>query len=138
MNALQPWLERNVKCISVDIDCEPYDSKNVSFVRADVREFLPPIRNYVFSCAFPPCTNTAVSGARWFTQKGLKALREAIEIFEVCERLCIWTEAPYFIENPVSTFSTYRGKPDHVFHPYEYTGFEPSDNYTKKNVPLDG
>ena len=36
------------------------------------------------------------------------------------------------IENPVSTVSTYWRKPDHKFHPYEYTGCCEEDNYTKK------
>jgi hypothetical protein len=36
------------------------------------------------------------------------------------------------IENPVSTLSTYWRKPDHTFHPWQYTAFEMGDNYTKK------
>lgn len=130
--APEPWASTGIKCISVDLDCVPRTEGNITWICADVRDYLPPLRHYVFACAFPPCTDTAVSGARWFTRKGLRALREAIEIFEVCERICQWTEAPYFIENPVSTFSTYRGRPDYTFHPFEYTAIEPADNYTKK------
>lgn len=40
--------------------------------------------------------------------------------------------APYMIENPVSTISTYWRKPDYTFHPYQYTGYCAADNYTKK------
>ncbi len=36
------------------------------------------------------------------------------------------------IENPVSTLATYWRKPDHSFHPWQYTGFCLGDNYTKK------
>ena len=36
------------------------------------------------------------------------------------------------IENPVSTISTYWRKPDHIFHPYEWSVIAPEDNYTKK------
>ena len=36
------------------------------------------------------------------------------------------------LENPVSTISSYWRKPDYIFHPYNYTAFEPADNYTKK------
>jgi hypothetical protein len=32
----------------------------------------------------------------------------------------------------VSTISSYWRKPDHTFHPYEYTAFELNDNYAKK------
>jgi hypothetical protein len=36
------------------------------------------------------------------------------------------------VENPVSVLSSVFGKPSHTFHPYEFTGHEPADNYTKK------
>ena len=36
------------------------------------------------------------------------------------------------LENPVSTISSYWRKPDHTFHPWEFTSFEAADNYTKK------
>jgi hypothetical protein len=40
--------------------------------------------------------------------------------------------APWFVENPVSVLSAVFGKPDHYFHPHDYTAHEPADNYTKK------
>ena len=46
---------------------------------------------------------------------------------DICDKLAEWSNAPYFIENPVSTVSTYWRKPDYTFHPYEY-----GDPYTKK------
>jgi hypothetical protein len=36
------------------------------------------------------------------------------------------------IENPVSTISTYWRKPDHTFHPWQYSGLNADDCYTKK------
>ena len=39
---------------------------------------------------------------------------------------------PYYIENPVSTISTYWRKPDYSYHPWQYSGLEPADCYTKK------
>ena len=84
--------------------------------------------------AFPPCTHVAVSGARWFKDKGLGALIEALQLFEASVRLAEWTKAPYLIENPVSAVSTYWRKPDHTFNPCDYGGYlnPPSDAYTKK------
>jgi hypothetical protein len=84
--------------------------------------------------AFPPCTDVAVSGARWFQDKGLGSLIQALCLFEATVRLAEWTQAPYMIENPVSTVSTYWRKPDYTFDPFEFGGYlnPPSDIYTKK------
>ena len=88
--------------------------------------------NVAFVFAFPPCTHLAVSGARWFQGKGLRALAESIEMFAVAAEICEASGAPYMIENPVSTISSYWRKPDHTFHPYEYTAFDLGDHYSKK------
>jgi len=83
--------------------------------------------------AFPPCTTVAVSGARWFKGKGLGGLIEALQLFDVSLRLAEWTRAPYMIENPVSTVSTYWRKPDYTFDPFEFAGYAgPADAYTKR------
>ena len=83
---------------------------------------------------FPPCTHVAVSGARWFKDKGLGALIDSLELFHAAMRLAEWTKAPYMIENPVSTVSTYWRKPDYTFDPCDYGGYlsPPGDAYTKK------
>lgn len=76
---------------------------------------------------FPPCTDVAVSGARWFKDKGLGKLIEALELFKLCIDVAEMLECPYMIENPVSTVSTYWRKPDYVFDPCDY-----GDPWTKK------
>jgi hypothetical protein len=81
---------------------------------------------------FPPCTDVAVSGARWFKEKGLDGLIDALGILNACKKFCETSDAPWMIENPVSMFSTYWREPDYTFHPADYTGFELGDNYTKK------
>jgi hypothetical protein len=75
-----------------------------------------------------------VSGARWFKDKGLGALIRALELFDAAARLAEWAQAPYLIENPVSTVSTYWRKPDHIFDPCDYGGYvrPTADSYTKK------
>lgn len=93
---------------------------------------IPPDSTVVFGFAFPPCTHLAVSGARWFKGKGLRALSQSIEMFATAAEFLERLGCPYGIENPVSTISTHWRKPDHTFHPYEFTGFELTDNYTKK------
>lgn len=82
--------------------------------------------------AFPPCDHLAVSGARWFKGKGLRMLSRSIALFATAAEFCEWAAAPYLIENPVSSISSYWRKPDYIFHPYQFTGYHEEDNYTKK------
>ena len=136
-NMLRPWAEAGrYRCIAVDIQhaAGVVERDGVEFVGADVREYLPPRGDYAACFAFPPCTHLAVSGARWFGDKGLAALRDAIGLVEACRRICEWTGAPYMVENPVSTLSTYWRKPDHTFDPCDFGGYLPGggDAYTKK------
>ena len=135
-NMVKPWAEAGYECICVDIRHEPGERKKngITFVGADIRDWLPPRLDYEIVFAFPPCTNLAVSGARWFKDKGLKGLIEGLELVERCREICEWSGAPYMIENPVSTLSTYWRKPDYTFNPCDYGGYlnPPSDHYTKK------
>lgn len=93
---------------------------------------LPKHNGIEFVSAFPPCDHLAVSGARWFKGKGLRALSLSVDLFATAAEFCEKSGAPYQIENPVSTISTYWRSPDHSFNPWYFTGHEPSDNYTKK------
>lgn len=143
-NMVRPWAEAGYDCYCFDIQHKGIKSARVgtgtiTFIQwnaigADALLLAGFERNDVgFVSAFPPCTHLAVSGARWFKGKGLRALAQSIEMFaaaaaEICEAL----GAPYLIENPVSTISTYWRKPDFNFHPWHYTAFEPDDNYTKQ------
>lgn len=132
----QPWADAGVTCYSVDLQHPKGAHREGRIIRvgADIRRYTPPIGNYVFAAAFPPCTDLSVSGARWFRDKGLFALAEAIELFARAVSLCEWTEAPYCVENPVSTISSYYRKPDHTFDPCDFAGYEggSDDTYTKK------
>ena len=134
-NALRPWAEAGYRCHAFDIQHERPIAKNgITFWPWDALSDKSSwaLDDVAFVFAFPPCTHLAVSGARWFKGKGLRALAESIEMFAVAAEICEASEAPYMIENPVSTISSYWRKPDHTFHPYEFTGFELGDNYTKK------
>ena len=84
---------------------------------------------------FPPCTDMAVSGSRWFQSKreaDAQFQSKAAIVAEQCRTVGRLSGAPYFVENPVSVLSSIFGKPSHTFNPHDYTGFEPADNYTKK------
>jgi hypothetical protein len=131
-----PWAKAGCLCYCVDIKHHKGESRQGNIVRvgADVREWLPPYAEIKMLFAFPPCTHVAVSGARWFRDKGLGALVEALQLFDAALRLAEWTGAPYMIENPVSMVSTYWRKPDYSFDPCDYGGYlnPPADAYTKR------
>lgn len=121
-NMVKPWADAGFVCYCVDIQHPKGETVegNIIKVGANVLDWLPPRGNIDFFAAFPPCTHTAVSGARWFKDKGLGALIEALTLFDCAVKLAEWSNAPYMIENPVGTVSTYYRKPDHIFQPWEY------------------
>lgn len=132
-----PWLEAGYECYIVDIQhprgFHP-DPKNKRLIRvgADLRHgWLPPraiVDRIAFVAAFPECTNVAVSGAMHFRKKGARGLSLSLDLFATSQEVGEWSEAPYMIENPISTFSTYCGKPDYIFNPYEYGGYLPEND----------
>jgi hypothetical protein len=135
-NMVGPWAKAGFLCYCVDLKHPDGEHREGNIVRvgADIREWLPPYAAIKMLFAFPPCTHVAVSGARWFRDKGLCSLIQALQLFESTVRLAEWTRAPYMIENPVSTVSSYWRSPDHIFDPCDYGGYlEPSgDAYTKR------
>lgn len=125
----QPWAEAGFLCYCVDRQHEAGESREGNIIRVgcDVLEWLPPRGDIAFVACFPPCTHVSVSGARWFRDKGLGGLIESLRLFDSAVKVSEWSGAPYLIENPVSTVSTYWRKPDHSFDPCDY-----GDGWTKK------
>ena len=68
--------------------------------------------------AFPPCTDLAVSGARWFPEKiASGSQKRSIDFFmqiasAPCEKIAI--------ENPIGIMSTKWRKPDQIIHPWQF------------------
>jgi hypothetical protein len=135
-NMVEPWAKAGFTCYCVDLKHTPGETRtgNIRYIGADIREWLPPYASVKILFAFPPCTDVAVSGARWFKDKGLGALVQALDLFDRALRLAEWTGAPYCIENPVSVVSTHWRKPDYTFDPCDYGGYlkPEGDRYTKK------
>lgn len=101
----------------------------------------PPVaKRIAFIASFSPCTNVAGSGARDFATKGGMMLVDAIELFEAGRNAGAWSGAPWMAENPVGVLASlpHIGKPDHYFHPYEFSGHEPADWYTKLTCIWEG
>lgn len=65
--------------------------------------------------AHPPCTDLAVSGARWWPSK-VNSQKDAITFFMNFTSLtCKWA-----IENPVGLMSTQYRKPDQIIQPWQF------------------
>ena len=81
----QPWAAHGYLCYCVDMQHPPGLTRdgNIIKVGADMLDWFPPRKNIVFAAFFPPCTDVAVSGARWFKEKGIGALINALKLFEV-------------------------------------------------------
>lgn len=68
--------------------------------------------------AFPPCTDLAVSGARWFAEKQADGRQQrSIDFFMQfinadCERIAV--------ENPISIMSSVYRKPDQIIQPWQF------------------
>lgn len=141
-NMARPWAEAGYECWCVDVEHSIRKPRQerigrgvINFIWGDVRTFRRPTRLPIaFVMIQTPCTHTAVSGARDFLAKGGMMLRDALETFEAGRQIGDWSGAPWAQENPVTMLSSipHIGKPDHYFHPWQYTQFCPEDNYTKK------
>jgi len=131
---IKPWAKAGYQCYCVDTYHKGIKKEgNITYIEADIMNYLPPRKEYRIVFSFPPCTNLSVSGARWFKDKGLNGLSEGIKLVERARQICEWCSAPWMIENPISVLSTYWREPDYIFHPYEYDGYTKDDNaYSKK------
>lgn len=67
--------------------------------------------------AFPPCTDLASSGARWFVEKKSDGRQgKSIEFFLMFTKLkCKWA-----IENPIGIMSRGYRKPDQIIQPWQF------------------
>lgn len=138
----RPWVEHGYKAVLIDpqhgLDHE--DGAYLKLGRTVEEAFglvgeLIRDKRIAFVAGFPPCTDMAVSGARWFAKKyDMDHLfqAKAVSVAEQCRVIGELSGAPYFIENPVSILANIFGKPDHTFQPYEYTGWCKDDNYRKR------
>lgn len=135
-NMCKPWLEAGIPCTTVDLQEQVNPHPLRRHVVQDVRDMVPSLMSRpTIIFAFPPCTHLASSGARWFKEKGLGKLIEALQLVEACRHICEEGGASYMIENPVGSLSTYWREPSYSFHPVHYAGYAPdpeADGYSKK------
>ncbi len=139
--AAKPWADAGYECWCVDIQHSIRRERVeglIHYVWGDVRSWLPPARQIAFMGCFPPCTHVAGSGARDFKTKGPMMLADALAIFTACQLACAYSQAPYFIENPVGVLSSHVRKPDYTFDPCEYAchATTPADEAYEKRTCL--
>lgn len=85
-------------------------------IKRDVLEILDDGWDIII--AHPPCTDLAVSGARWFAEKRADGRQQrSVEFFMrfaecKCDRVAI--------ENPVGIMSTIWRKPDQIIQPWQF------------------
>jgi hypothetical protein len=129
-NWSRPYRENGYNVIQVDlqtgIDILEWDYKGIP--RDEVYGILAAV----------PCTDFAVSGARWFEAKdkdGRTDLSMAL-VAKTKEIIEYFDPAFWVIENPVGRIhklNPWMGKPAYTFHPYEFAGYGfDDDRYTKK------
>ena len=145
---VQPWVESGYRAVLVDPQHnEQSNQGGVELLPFTILEAMPRIseiiktENVVFVFGFPPCTDVAVSGARWFEDKRKNDPHfqaKAALVAEQCRMIGLCAGAPWGFENPVSVFSSIFGSSDYSFHPHEFTGHCHDDNYTKKTCIWSG
>lgn len=145
---VEPWVDNGYSAILVDPQHgETHQDGAVLKVAGTILEAMPVIsdairsRRVVFVSGFPPCTDLAVSGARWFKEKAVEDKHfqaKAAMVAEQCRMVGMASGSPWFLENPVSVLSSILGKPQHTFNPYDYSGLCSDDNYTKKTCLWSG
>ena len=106
-----------------------YDVRQVDIKHGEdvvlIEDLGHPVRGIL---AAPPCTHLASSGARWWADKGVDALKESLATVDAIFRL-VWVHRPQWwaIENPVGRLTRYLGAPKLRFDPCDY-----GDPYTKR------
>lgn len=149
-NMTRPWVEGGYNAVLVDPQHERshWESSPYGEAGGDVLKLAHTVDSALESgvlqqwiteaamvFAFPPCTEFAVSGARWFKAKYEKDPLfqvKAMVVAEQCRTIGRMSGAPYMIENPSGILSTAWGKPQHMFNPFDFTAWEVDDNYKKR------
>lgn len=130
------WSEpyrRRYDVIQLDIQRPEFDPQS----RGDIRLFkFLEHRRVEGVIAQPPCDHFAVSGARWWEDKGEEALVEGLQLVDACMRIVLAHKPRWWVmENPVGRLRDYIGPPAMYVHPYQFAKWSDdpyAEAYTKK------
>jgi hypothetical protein len=101
-------------------DLLPADDGSAYHFQCDALELIPS-HAWDLVIAHPPCTDLAVSGARWFKQKQAtgqqqRSIQQFLDFVHVCEQHA----QQWAVENPISIMSTHYRKPDQIIQPWQF------------------
>lgn len=97
------------------VDLEPTDLPG-NHLQQDVLGLLD--KGWDMMIAFPPCTDLAVSGARYFEQKRADGRQQrSIEFFMALANAPI---LKICLENPIGIMSSFWRKPDQIIQPWQF------------------
>jgi hypothetical protein len=149
--ALRPWAEAGYECYAYDIQhpllptTEVIGAGFIVYAYADLfdpddtEDLLYILAKHggraAFMSAFPPCTDLASSGARWWKSKEAADPQfqdDAVHHVQQCARAGQALGCPYYIENPVGALTRLWRKPDYTFDPCDYGGYLPVDDIHPK------
>lgn len=127
----QPYRDAGYEVIQFDIQRDPSEDVYLQ----DWSQYAGKVYGVI---AQPPCTQFAVSGARWWASKPPELLEEALGlVWQAIECIGIVNPDWYVIENPVGRLKHYIGDSVYRFHPCEFCSYadDPDDeSYTKKTL----
>lgn len=117
---------------AVSCDLLPAEDGSPHHIQADVFEVTDG-GGWDLMVLFWPCTNMAVSGARYFAQKRLRQARDV-----ACFRLLMECDIPMIAgENPIGVLSSQYRKPDQIIQPWQFGhGETKATCLWLKNLPL--
>ena len=149
--ALRPWAEAGFECYAYDIQhtrdtpTEFIGAGYIVYSHADLfdpdgtHELLRIVARHggraAFMSAFPPCTDLASSGARWWKSKeeaDPQFQDNAVFHVQQCELVGEALGCPYYIENPVGALTRLWRKPDYTFDPCDFGGYLEDDDVHPK------
>lgn len=123
----------------VSCDLLPNERKGMHY-QGDVLDLIGKIvpwiyRDFDLMIAFPPCTDLAVSGARFFERKRKDGSQQkSVNLFMSLASAYIPKIA---IENPIGIMSTLWRKPDQIIQPYWFgDAYKKSTCLWLKNLPI--
>ena len=104
---------------ALSCDLLPSDSDLGPHVEGPIQQVLESRRygKWDMLIGFPPCTDLAAGGARWWKAKGPKAFAEAVAFARYLADQPIKRIA---IENPIGRLSTAWRKPDQIIQPWQH------------------
>lgn len=118
---------------ATSVDLLPSETEG-KHIQGDVLEVIKS-EHFDLMIAHPPCTDLAVSGARWFPEKRADGRQQrALQFVRALLDAPIQRIA---LENPVSIISSHIRKPDQYIQPYEFGhGEVKKTGLWLKNLPL--